>query len=150
MSYLNNKKIVVATGTFEILHLGHIKFLKEAKKLGDKLIVIVARDENVKKFKNHFPAIPEKNRLAIIKELNFVDEAILGDKKDIFKPIKKIKPHIIALGKTQDFDENILDKELKKRCLNVKIVRIKSFYNGKLNSTTKIKEKILASMQKGP
>lgn len=140
---MNKKeKIVVASGTFEILHLGHIKFLKEAKKLG-KLIVIVARDENVKKFKNHYPIIPEKQRLEIIKSLKFVDKAILGDKEDIFKSIEKIKPDIIALGKNQNFNEDELLEELKKRNLNVQIVRINKFYRGKLNSTTKIKQKIL-------
>ncbi|MFN3527763.1 MAG: adenylyltransferase/cytidyltransferase family protein, partial [Candidatus Altarchaeaceae archaeon] len=131
---MNKKeKIVVASGTFEILHLGHIKFLKEAKKLG-KLIVIVARDENVKKFKNHYPIIPEKQRLEIIKSLKFVDKAILGDKEDIFKSIEKIKPDIIALGKNQNFNEDELLEELKKRNLNVQIVRINKFYRGKLNS----------------
>jgi len=142
---MNSKKekIVIATGTFEILHLGHIKFLKEAKKLGNKLIVIVARDERTKEFKNHYPIIPEKQRVEIIRNLKFVDNAILGDEKDIFKPIEKIKPDIIALGKNQNFDLKEIKKNLEKRNLNVQVVRIKKLYKGKINSTTKIKEEIL-------
>ncbi|PKP60163.1 MAG: FAD synthase [Candidatus Altiarchaeales archaeon HGW-Altiarchaeales-1] len=136
-------KTVVATGVFEILHPGHINFLTEAKKLGDRLIVIVARDKNIGRQKNI--VIPEEQRLEVINSLKVVDEAILGDKNDIFKPVEKIKPDIIALGKNQDADEKILTEELKKRNLNAKIIRIENFYNANLNSTTKIKEKILKS-----
>ncbi len=134
-------KTVVATGVFEILHPGHIKFLTEAKKLGDKLIVIVARDKLISNKKNII--ISEEQRLEVIKSLMVVDEAILGDEKDIFKPIEKIKPDIIALGKNQLVDEKMLTEELKKRNLNAKVIRIENFYNANLNSTTKIKEKIL-------
>ncbi len=136
-------KTVVATGVFEILHPGHINFLTEAKKLGDRLIVIVARDKNTGGQKNI--VIPEEQRLEVINSLKVVDEAILGDKNDIFKPVEKIKPDIIALGKNQDADEKMLTEELKKRNLNAKIIRIENFYNANLNSTTKIKEKILKS-----
>lgn len=137
-------KTVVATGVFEILHPGHIKFLTEAKKLGDRLIVIVARDKYIKKVKKNV-VIPEEQRLYVIKSLRVVDEAILGDENDIFKPIEKIKPDIIALGKNQAIDEKMLVEELKKRNLNVKVIRIKDFYNAYLNSTTKIKEKIISN-----
>ncbi|MEM4347401.1 MAG: adenylyltransferase/cytidyltransferase family protein [Candidatus Altiarchaeota archaeon] len=135
-------KKVVATGVFGILHPGHLLFLKEAKKLGDKLIVIVARDENVKKKKNDFLIIPEKQRLEIIKAIRYVDMAILGDEKDIFKPIERIKPDIIVLGKNQEIDEAFLEEELKKRNLKAKVIRIKKFFSGELNSTSKIIEKI--------
>ncbi|MEM2918556.1 MAG: adenylyltransferase/cytidyltransferase family protein [Candidatus Altiarchaeota archaeon] len=135
-------KKVVATGVFGILHPGHLLFLREAKKLGDKLIVIVARDENVKKKKNDFLIIPEKQRLEIIKAIRYVDMAILGDEKDIFKPIERIKPDIIVLGKNQEIDEAFLEEELKKRNLKAKVIRIKKFFSGELNSTSKIIEKI--------
>jgi len=141
------KRVVVATGVFEILHPGHINFLTEAKKLGDKLIVIIARDKIISKQKN--VVIPEGQRLDVIKALKVVDEAILGDENDIFKPIEKIKPDIIALGKNQDVDEKMISEELKKRNLNVKIIRIENFYAQNLNSTTKIKEKILNKFNNG-
>lgn len=138
---------VVATGVFEILHPGHILFLTEAKKLGDELIVILARDEMVKKHKRQ-TIVTEKQRLEVIKALKFVDKAVLGDKEDIFKPILEIKPDIIALGLNQSFDVNELEKNLKERNINAKVVRIKKFLEGDLNSTGKIIEKIKKIIEK--
>ena len=135
---------VAATGVFELLHPGHIFFLEEAKKSGNpgcELIVILARDENIKKYKRQ-PVIPEKQRLFVIESLKVVDKAVLGDKKDIFKPILEIKPDIIALGANQEFDEKELEKKLKERNICAKVVRIKKFLEGELNSTGKIIEKI--------
>ena len=132
---------VVATGVFEILHPGHVLFLTEAKKLGDELIVIVARDENAKKNKRQ-PTVPEKHRLHVIDALKVVDKAMLGDKKDIFKPIIEIKPDIIAIGRNQRFDEKELEKNLKERNIDAKVVRIEKFLEGNLYSTGKIIEKI--------
>lgn len=132
---------VVATGVFELLHPGHILFLEEAKKLGDELIVIVARDKNVRKNKRK-PVVREKQRLRVIKSLKVVDKAILGDKEDMFKPVLEIKPDIIALGKNQKFDENELRKKLSERGIDVNVVRINKFLDGDLSSTGKIIEKI--------
>ena len=64
---------VMATGTFDLLHLGHIYYLKEAKKLGDTLTVVVATDSTVRKLK-HEPVNQEKIRVNLIKELKVVDE----------------------------------------------------------------------------
>ena len=87
---------VMATGTFDILHLGHIYYLKEAKKLGDTLAVVVATDSTVRKLK-HEPINPEEIRLNLIKELKIVDEAYLGHEDDMYEIVKEIKPDIIAL-----------------------------------------------------
>ncbi len=73
-------KKIVATGTFSIIHPGHLLFLEEARKLADELIVIVARDRNIKKRKNDI-VIPEKQRLRVVKALKVVDRAILGDEE---------------------------------------------------------------------
>lgn len=129
---------VVATGVFELIHPGHILFLNEAKKLGDELIVIVSRDVNSRKNL----VVPEDYRLKVVKELRMVDSALLGDEKDIFKPVMELKPDIIALGKNQNFNEKFLEEELRKRGLKTKVVRIEKFFEGELNSTSKIKEKI--------
>ncbi len=126
--------IVVATGVFGILHPGHILYLREARKLGDELIVIVARDIMVERKKlNKF--IPEEQRLEVVRALKMVDRAILGDEEDMLKPIEEIKPDIIALGKDQDFDEEKLEKELRKRGLKTRIVRIEKYWNKELHST---------------
>ncbi|MBA7519591.1 Bifunctional protein HldE [subsurface metagenome] len=115
---------VLATGTFEILHPGHLLYLEEAKKLGDELFVIVGRDVNVKKRKRT-PIIPEEQRLKMVSALKVVDKAMLGSEKDIYEPLYSIKPDIIAIGYDQDFDEGELEQELRKRGFHSKVIRIK-------------------------
>ncbi|MCD6493362.1 MAG: FAD synthase [Archaeoglobaceae archaeon] len=131
---------VVATGTFDILHPGHIRFLKEAKALGDELIVIVAREKNVKHKPK--PIIPEEQRRRMVEAIKYVDKAILGDEKDMFKPIMDIKPDIIVLGYDQHFDEKWLEEELRKRNLNCKVVRIKAKEECEYCSSAKIIKRI--------
>ena len=75
------RKIVLATGAFDLLHYGHLKFLEESKKAGDKdarLIVIVARDKTVKDRKGSRPVLPEDQRRALVEALKPVEKAILG------------------------------------------------------------------------
>jgi FAD synthetase len=134
-------KTVVATGVFDILHPGHILFLEEAKKLGDRLIVIVARDRTAEKRK-YPPRIPEKQRLEVVSALKAVDEAILGDHADMYKPIVGIDPDIIALGQNQHFDVTALEEEIRKRGLKAKVVRIEKHLEGDLASSRRIVEKI--------
>lgn len=138
---------IMATGAFDILHMGHIYYLKEAKKLGDELVVIVACDSTVRKLK-HEPVTSEKMRLLLIKELKIVDEAYLGQKDDIYKIVEEIKPDIIALGYDQIHDEKIIRQNLKKRNINVKIVRLPKYKNIEdLNGTRKIISKIISAYE---
>jgi len=130
-------KRVVATGVFNILHPGHILYLEEAKKLGDELYVIVARDKTVKNKKRN-RLIPEEQRLQVIKALRMVDYATLGDEKDMFKPILEIKPDVIALGRDQEFDEDKLRGELKRRGLETEVVRIQKYLNSDFCSSRRI------------
>ena len=132
---------VVATGTFDIIHPGHIRFLEEAKKLGDELIVIVAREKNVRHKPK--PIIPEEQRRRVVEALKPVDKAILGDEHDMFKPIMELKPDIIVLGYDQHFDEKKLEEELRKRGLKTKIVRIKVKEECEYCSSTKIIKRIV-------
>ncbi|MCS7143572.1 MAG: FAD synthase [Archaeoglobaceae archaeon] len=134
-------KRVVATGTFDIIHPGHLRFLEEAKKLGDELIVIVAREKNVKHKPK--PVIPEEQRRRVVEAIKFVDKAILGDESDIFKPILELKPDVIALGFDQHFNEQWLREELRKRGLNCEVVRIKFEEKCGLCSSRKIIDRIL-------
>jgi len=132
---------VVATGTFDIIHPGHIRFLEEAKKLGDELIVIVAREKNVKHKPK--PIIPEEQRRRVVEALKPVDKAILGDEHDIFKPIMELKPDIIVLGYDQHFDEKKLEEELRKRGLNTKVIRINVKEECEYCSSAKIIKRIV-------
>ncbi|MEM0159371.1 MAG: adenylyltransferase/cytidyltransferase family protein [Candidatus Micrarchaeaceae archaeon] len=135
---------VMATGVFDILHLGHIYFLTEAKKLGDELVVVVARDSTAERLKRK-PIMDENIRLKIVSSLKVVDEARLGNKDDIFKTVEEIKPNIIALGYDQKFDEKKIEKECLRRGLKVKVVRIGKYVGGDLSATRKIISKIVST-----
>jgi len=138
---------VMATGTFDILHLGHIYFLKEAKKLGDKLAVVVATDSTVRHLK-HEPVNPEEIRLELIKELKVVDEAYLGHEEDMYEIVEELKPDIIALGFDQVHDEKKINAELKKRNIKAKVVRLSEFKKGSdLEGTRKIISKIISAYE---
>lgn len=76
-----NKKVVITSGYFNPLHIGHINLIKEAQKLGDFLVVIVNNDEQVK-LKGSFPFMPEGERIEIIKALRYADDVILSIDKD--------------------------------------------------------------------
>jgi FAD synthetase len=133
---------VVATGTFDILHPGHIYYLEESRKLGDELFVIVARDMNVKHKPR--PIIPEGQRLMMIASLRMVDHAILGDKTDMFRPIEEIHPDVITIGFNQMFDEERLRQQLSSRNLTPEIVRIGKFADGDLCSSRLVVQQIVA------
>jgi FAD synthetase len=133
---------VVATGTFDLLHPGHIYYLEESKKLGDELWVIVARDMNVKHKPR--PIIPEEQRLAMIASLRPVDHAILGDKSDMFRPIEEIGPAVITIGFNQLFDEEKLRPQLAARNLAPEIVRIGKYADSELCSSRRVVQEIVS------
>jgi FAD synthetase len=132
---------VMATGVFDILHSGHLHYLEEAKGLGDELYVIVATDTTVRKRK-HEPITPEKMRVELVQGLKPVDKAMLGTEGDMFETVRKVDPDIIALGYDQVFDEHELEKELRKRGLKARVVRL-SKHEDDLNGTRKIIQKVV-------
>jgi FAD synthetase len=139
-------KIVLASGTFDLLHLGHVKYLEEAKKAGgsnSKLIVIVARDKTVEKRKTRKPIMPEEERKTLVESLKVVDEAILGRENfDIGDVIDEIKPDIIAVGHDQANIEEQVRKAVAKKGLPIEVVRIGRFGKPELDSSLKIKKKV--------
>jgi FAD synthetase len=132
---------VMASGVFDILHTGHVHYLSEAKRLGDELVVVVATDTTVRKNK-HEPIIPEKMRLELVQSLKPVDHAVLGREGDMFSVVTELKPDIIALGYDQMFDENALERELEKRGMDIKVIRL-GRYEDDLNGTRKIIRRII-------
>jgi FAD synthetase len=132
---------VVATGTFDLLHPGHLYYLEESKKLGDELWVIVARDANVRHKPR--PIIPEEHRLRMVAALKPVTHAILGDKTDMFRPIREINPALITIGFNQHFDETKLRQQLSERGLAPEIVRIGKYEDGDLCSSRFVVQRII-------
>ncbi|MDY6960189.1 MAG: adenylyltransferase/cytidyltransferase family protein [Halobacteriota archaeon] len=132
---------VLATGTFDILHPGHLTYFREAKKLGDELIVIVARDVNVTHKPK--PIIPEEQRVEMVGALSIVDKVILGSKNDMFELLFEIEPDIITVGYDQHFRVDELRDALKSRGLEVDVVKIDKSYDCEFCSTSKIIKHIL-------
>jgi FAD synthetase len=132
---------VVATGTFDLIHPGHIYYLEESRKLGDELHVIVARDANVRHKPR--PVIEEAQRLKVVRALRVVDFARLGDPTDMFRPIREIDPAVITLGFNQHFSEEELAGSLKERGLAARVVRIGEYTGDPCSSTRRIIERIL-------
>ncbi len=144
------KKVVLASGVFDLLHLGHVKFLEEAKKTGGKnaqLIVIIARDSTVEKTKGRKPIMSENQRRALVESLKIVDEAVLGfEEFDIGDVIQRIKPDIIALGYDQVDMEKRVQQYVNKHRLNVKVVRVRKFEEDAMDSSSKIRQKIIEKL----
>ena len=141
------RRVVLASGVFDLLHLGHVKFLEEAKKAGGKnaeLIVIIARDSTVEKNKGSKPVMPENQRRALVESLKVVDEAVLGfEKFDIGDVIDRIKPDVVALGYDQAAMEKQVREYVDKHGLSVKVVRVGKFEEDELDSSSKIRQKII-------
>lgn len=91
-------KTVLAFGTFDLLHLGHIAYLRRAKKHGSRLVVVVSRDESVLETKGHLPHFTAAERARFVKELSVVDNVIIGGKGSRLAVITRVKPSVLALG----------------------------------------------------
>ena len=120
-------KTVMCAGTFDVIHPGHLYYLSESKKYGDKLVVVVARDETSEKFKRKKPAHNERERLESVRTLEIVNEAVLGRHGGIFKIIEEIKPDVICLGYDQNVQKQDLEDELKERGIKADVIRIGSY-----------------------
>ena len=102
---------VLTGGCFDLIHYGHIVFLTKAKKLGDRLVVALESDENVRKYKgSDRPIHTQKQRSAMLKSLRMVDEVIelppMEGDGDYFNLVNEIKPDIIAITADDPQREN--------------------------------------------
>jgi len=133
------KRIVFTNGCFDLLHVGHVRYLQKAKKLGDVLIVGLNTDHSVKLIKGkNRPIIPQKERAEVLAALAFVDYVVFFNEPNPLKIIKAIQPHILVKG--ADWDKNqIVGREIVEGA-GGKVVRV-SLVPGA--SSTKIIEKII-------
>ena len=139
-----NKKIVTTNGVFDIIHLGHVKYLEQAKKLGDILIVGVNTDASVKMNKgDKRPINDEKSRVGVLAALESVDYVFLFNEKDPRKWLRKIKPNLHV--KAGDYKlKRIIEKEIvEKNGGKIIIAKMQNDY-----STTNLINKILKVYQK--
>jgi cytidyltransferase-like protein len=133
-------KVVLTGGAYDLLHKGHIVTLKEAKSLGDFLVVVVARDITVNRRKRT-PIHSEEDRRYLLNELDIVDAAVLGDEVDHMRVVRRIKPDFVAIGADQDHIVDVLKEQITDAGMeNTKIVRLNADYEGL--ATSKVIEEI--------
>lgn len=136
---------VVAQGTFDILHPGHVHYLREADTMGDEVHVIVARSGNVTHKEG--PVVPDEQRVEMVAALDPVDNARLGHPDDIFVPIEDIDPDIIVLGHDQHHDEAAIEAELASRGIDCEVRRASAHdpaYDDAVLSSSRIIDRIIS------
>ncbi len=133
---------VMATGVFDLLHPGHLFFLTEARKLGDELVVVVARDQTARRLKRE-PYVPEMLRREMVEALKPVDRAVLGSPTDIYATVLEWRPDVVALGYDQHWDAEEVRSECGRRGVPVRVVRLPARPHDDL-ATRRIVDRILA------
>jgi len=143
-------KTVLATGVFDLLHLGHLRFLEESKRKGglrSRLVVIVARDKTVFRRKGKGPVIPEDQRRELVAALRVVDRAILGREEiDLLGILNEIKPDIVCVGYDQDEIRAGVTRLIRKQGLPIRVIRIPRFGPIGFNSSTKLKNRVAKAL----
>ena len=129
------KKRVLVFGVFDLLHPGHLYFLRQAKKYGDELVVIVARDAMVKKIKGRLPYFTEAERLSLISSLAIVTKASLGDSPGRWSMIQKWKPRVVCIGHDQSKDHPGVKAQFSKLKQQPRIIQIKAFHRHRYRSS---------------
>jgi FAD synthetase len=148
---MRKKNIVLATGAFDLLHYGHLRFLEESKRLGGRnseLIVLIARDKTAARLKGKKPVMSENERRALVASLKPVDKALLGFRKfSIRKIVRKVKPDIIALGYDQDEVKKAVERVVRQNGSKIKVIQVRRFGSPDLSSS-KIKRRVIESWGK--
>ncbi len=140
-------RTVLATGVFDILHPGHLKFLQESKRLGGaraRLVVVVARDKTVMKRKGRKPVIPEKGRREMVAALKPVDKAILGrEEADYLGILREVKPDVVCVGYDQNDIKKMVDLIVKKEKLPIRVLQLAHFGPRGFDSSTILKRRVV-------
>ncbi len=111
-------KTITIFGVFDGIHEGHLMFIHDAKREGDRLVAIVARDSEVKKLKDKSPEYSEAMRIKALIEVPEIDLVLLGDlEQGTYKVLKEVKPDIIYLGYDQQALSDNIYKAIKKKIL---------------------------------
>lgn len=110
------EKITLTNGCFDVLHVGHIRYLQGAKKLGGKLVVAVNSDASVRALKgNGRPRVPQGERAEILAALEDVDAVFIFDAPDVRELIRLIRPDVHAKG-TDYTAETVPEREVVIAC----------------------------------
>ena len=140
---MTDETTVVAQGTFDLLHPGHVHYLSDATTMGSELHVIVARRKNVTHKAQ--PVLSDRQRRDMVAALDVVDHARVGHPDDIFVPIHDIDPDIIALGHDQHHEEASIAAALDEQGIDCEVRRAsprESTHEDELLSTGRIIDRI--------
>ena len=133
------KRIVFTNGCFDLIHVGHTRYLEEAKKLGDILIVAVNSDQSVMTIKgNKRPIIPEEERAEVLSALQCVDFVVIFHEPDPLNIISLLKPDVLVKG--GDWSEDAIIGREVVESIGGKVVRIPEIKGA---STSSIIDKIV-------
>ena len=132
------RKIVFTNGCFDILHAGHVRYLKQARRLGDVLIVGLNSDKSVSAIKPGRPINSEKNRAEVLSSLASVDYVVVFSEKTPYNLIKAVKPDVLVKGGDWK-KEDIIGSDIAKETYSLPFV--------KGISSTKIIEKIIRTRE---
>lgn len=94
----DGKKIVFSNGCFDIIHIGHVRYLRETRKLGDVLIIGLNSDSSVKRLKPKRPINPESQRAEVLSSLEMVDYVTIFDEDTPYELIKYLRPDVLVKG----------------------------------------------------
>jgi len=137
-------KVVLAGGVYDVLHVGHLAALTEAKTLGDTLVAVVATDITVEMLKTRKPIFPEQDRRALVEGLKPVDRAILGY-EDVGmgyeQVLMDVKPDIVAFGYDQTSLERSVREIIERHKLKIQMVKLSQFDREKYLSSTLVRQR---------
>jgi FAD synthetase len=140
-------KRVLAAGKFDILHLGHLAYLEQARELaGDdgELIVVIARDSTIERERGAPPVFPQEQRRRLVEALGVVDRAVVGyDTDDHTEIVRDLNPDVVALGYDQNTDIQALETTFRSKHMSTKIVRLEKRDADGLCSSTLIRSRII-------
>ncbi len=139
-----DSRVVLAQGTFDLIHPGHLHYLSEAAAHGDELHVVVARRENVSH--KPTPVCPDRQRRDVLDALAVVDAAHVGHPDDYFVPVERIDPDVIVLGFDQHHDPDAIRDQLRDRGLDCEVTRGSArdpAYDGEILSSNEIADRLV-------
>jgi cytidyltransferase-like protein len=137
--------VVLAGGVYDVLHVGHLAALREAKELGDVLVVVVATDITVEMLKGRKPVLPEEDRRELVEGLKPVDKAILGYEDVGFgfeQVLTEVMPDLVAFGYDQEKLEGTVSEIIQHRNLKITVVKLSRFEREKYASSSSVRQRL--------
>lgn len=144
-------KVVLAGGVYDVLHLGHLAALTEARSLGDVLVAVVATDVTVEMLKGRKPIFPAEDRRALVEGLKPVDKAILGYEDVGFgfeQVLLDVGPNIVAFGYDQENLERSVREIIERHKLKIQSVRLSRYEDEKYLSSTSVRQRLSEEMKR--